>query len=247
MAATAAIAGAGGFADNVTSIAQASAANITADDLVVVQAAKFDDAATEDFVLGDCTKTAGTSAVADGFLLDHSHGDDANDQYSGGWSAKVTGSGSFTATVAGASTFSFLIIAVISVTGVDTTATRVRDTDGAHAASGAIAVPALTAEAGDFGVGIEVGGFTAGTVTPTGSWQTMYEQENGDHLMGSAIYLEIAAGPTSTPAWDHTGSDSPWCASGCTYKVAEAGGGFVPYPFPRGAFAGMGGITGGMT
>ena len=216
---------AGNSAANTTSISKAFTSNVTSGNLLVIYAAKYSPSG-DFFVVGDCTKSAGTATLGTITLDQELQFLDTfgNRIVVGIWSAPVTGTGSCTMQIGGALSGSYLIMGIQEISGADTSGTRV---DGSNESSGNSGAPDsgnVTSTAGAMfaGVlGLDVGSST--TITHDGAFSLVYEEEDGStHQTGSFIYRIVTSGTLDSASWSAP-STVPWAAGLVVYK-ATAGG-----------------------
>lgn len=84
----------GSTVDSATAWTRAFGSNVTAGNLIIVSASKYDP--THTFVAGDCTQSAGTATIGTVSLDKVQHNTGGNNVTSAIWSAIVTGSGTCT-------------------------------------------------------------------------------------------------------------------------------------------------------
>lgn len=198
-----------GTADDTTSIAITPDSNVTSGNLLVIYAMKYAPSATDNFVVGDLAKTAGTSTIGTITM-------DIETDYAPGWggfaavySVPVTGTGTITLTLSSISG-SWFFVAVQEVSGADTSASRVAGTnsDGTDNTS--------PYDSGT--VALTGGGIFAGciatlsngniTFTQDAAFTLAAEQENGvDHMTGAAAYRIVTGSTTDSATWTTTVND----------------------------------------
>lgn len=218
----------GAIGDAVTAIACAYPVNVTSGNLLVIMGAKFV-TASDAFVAGDVTKTAGTATIGTVTL-------DSQVNYDGGsggaayiasgvWSVPVTGTGSCTMQVGGAAAGSYMLIAINEYTGADVSGTRVEGQNTGTGTTGAPATGNATVTTGGVFLGSLATYTTSATTHTVGADYTqIFESENGSlHMTGS--FEDRIVSSTTTDAADWTApTTAQWCACVVTYKQAAAAG-----------------------
>jgi hypothetical protein len=229
------------FADAQTSVSISTASPVTAGNLVVITVARFTPLGPNLFVVGDISKTAGSSALADGFLLDK--GQQVlllSTQYFDAaiFSAKVTTGGTLTVQVGGGDSGDYWDIGITEYPDVDTTASRV---EASNSVTGT-ATPVTSGNATSAGAALFIGCFSiaigdSGTITPQAAWLELWESQDGTtHNTGAAAEQIVTGGTTDQAEWTYTGAPgSPWVAVVAVYKVATATG---RNPVPMGFIVG---------
>lgn len=218
----------GAAAPNTTSVSKAFAGNVTTGDLVVVQAAKYTPS-SDPFVVGDCTKSAGTATLG-AISMDRQRAftNAATNIYSvATFSAIVTGTGSCTMQVAGAVAGSYLIMSVQElggswdasrlVTGSDATGDLPTPgaPDSGSVASGSAAI-FMASLATDSAVSI--------THTIDAAYTLNYEQEDGVNQQTGAFGDEIVSSNTTDSGSWTAPTTKAWVCMVVVYKeVATAG------------------------
>lgn len=210
-----------------TSVTKAFAGNVTAGNLIVIKAGKYNSTTDVTFTSANCTKSAGTATLGT-ISLDVQVGlasTPASAEYIhvGIWSAIVTGSGSLTMNVASSSS-SFWMIAVNEFEG-NWDAARLEDTSTDGTATNAVTA-ASTGAATSAGAAL----FTAivgpnqpdnSTITPDASYSAEYEQENGNlYMCGSALFRIVTSGTTDSCDWTIPSNNNGYVAALAVYKEA---------------------------
>jgi len=218
------------FADAQTSVSISTASSVVAGNLVVITVARVTPAGPNPFVVGDISKTAGTSALADGFLLDKGQQvqqTGANYFDTAIFSAKVTTGGTLTVQVGGGNSGDYWDIGITEYSGVDTTATRVE----ASNSNTGTATPVTSGNATSAGAALFIGCFSiaigdSGTITPQAAWSELWESQDGTtHNTGAAAEQIVTGGTTDQAEWTYTGAPGNfWVAVVAVYKVAAATG-----------------------
>jgi len=218
------------FADGAASVSISTASSVVAGNLVVITVARFTNAGPNPFVVGDISKTAGTSAVANGFLLDKGQqilqtGSSYFD--AGVFSAKVTTGGTLTVQVGGGGSGDYWDIGITEYSDVDTTASRVE----ASNSNTGTATPVTSGNATSAGAALFIGCFSiaigdSGTITPQAAFLELWESQDGTtHNAGAAEEQIVTGGITDQAEWSYTGSPGDlWVAVVAVYKVAAATG-----------------------
>lgn len=231
------------FADAQTSVSISTASSVVAGNLVVITVARFTNAGPNPFVVGDISKTAGSSALADGFLLDKGQQVLQSGNYyfdTGIFSAKVTTSGTLTVQVGGGNTGDYWDIGITEYSGVDTTASRVEASNSGVDTAGE--TPAVSGNATSAGAALFIGCFAvnitdSGTITPQAAWLELWESQDGTtHNTGAAAEQIVTGGTTDQAEWSFSGGGgNDWAAVVVVYKVATATG---RNPVPMGFIVG---------
>lgn len=219
----------GGATGTGASISRAFGSNVSVGSLLTIIGWRYEPA-TEAYVAGDCTKSAGTATIDTPTLdasLNLSDGD-GNWMQVGIWSCLVTGAGSLTMQVAGGTGTGAPSIATHEFTGswdsgrVDgtpsTNSTTTNDTTNAH-----------SGDTTSTGAALFIGGLvvsqlsTTISVTPDGAFTQIYEYEaGGTSEVGSAIYRIVGTGTTDRAEWTIATGSTGWCAGVVAYKEADS-------------------------
>lgn len=223
------IQGGGALGDDTNAVTRAFTTNVTAGSLIVVKGTKV--TITDDqFVAGDCTKSAGTATIGPVSLDVVAHVNYEGPGYLdvGIWSAIVTGGGSLTMRVAGNSGDYLMLVSEEWSGSWD--GDRVEDTASATTASNntsASSGNATSAGAAMFAGALAVsnnGGMH--TITPDGAFTQVFEEQDEDlHTVGSAIYRVVGSGTTDSADWSLS-NNLGWAAVLAVYKEVSSGGGF---------------------
>lgn len=214
-------------ASDATSLSRAFTGNVTAGNLVVIKAAKYNSTTSVTFTSGNCTQSAGTATLG-AISLDVQTGlasTPASNDYIhvGIWSAIVTGSGSLTMNVASSSS-SFWVVSVNEFEGnwdasrLEDTSTGGTATDGVTAASTGTAT---SAGAALFTAMLGPNQSSNSTITPDASYVQEYEQEDGaTYMCGSALHRIVSSGTTDSCDWTITAGNSGYVTALAVYKEA---------------------------
>lgn len=213
--------------DNATSASRATASNVTAGGLLVIEVTCYKGANNDPFVVGDISKSAGTATVG-AFTLDIQR----NFNYTGSFymntaifSCLVTGTGTCTITVGGAPSGSYWNVVVGEFSG-NWDAARVEATNSAEATTGAPS----SGDATSAGAALFIGGLTTNTAVSTthtqdAAFSLMDEEEDGSaHITGAGIYEIVGGGTTDAASWTAP-TTAEWAAVVAVYKEAAGGGG----------------------
>lgn len=196
----------GGTADSSTSVSLAYPGNVTEGNVLVIRVTKFSPN-PDAFVLGDISKSAGTSTLGS-FTMDVETGRDiggAPDTWDhvAIYSAPVTGTGSCTIQVGSGLAASYWFMALSEYYGMDRTDSRVSDTASANAASGAPSSGAADSVGYALFAGM-VGTDTSGATTHTVGvdFYQIAESENGAaNMTGSAADRIVIAATNDAADW----------------------------------------------
>ena len=193
----------GGINANNETAVSISFGTVSVGNLIVVAGGKKYNTVNDQFVAGDCTKSAGTSTIGT-VALDVVNGGDWGGAFGSNaiWSAIATGAGTLTMEIGGNASDSYLQISGL-VIGGNWDATRTEATNSAAVSSGASA--AGSGNASSVGAAIFVGDFTASnydvvTITPDGSFTAIYEDEASNATFGS-IYRIVTGATTDAADW----------------------------------------------
>lgn len=221
---------AGGTAGNNTTSASYNLGSVTAGQLIVVWGMKYSPS-VDAFVVGDCTKSAGTATI-DTPTLDRTNGGDdggagTDAAHTAIWSCLVTGSGTLTMQVGGAVAGSFILVAAEAFNG-SWDASRVEAVNGqlitTDTTSSTTTGNATSAGAGLFCAGLQLNTTAATTITPDAAFTTAYENESGTDDNGSAIYRIVSTGTTDAGDWTHGTTHIGAACVLAVYKETAAAG-----------------------
>lgn len=214
--------------DAATNPTQAFTGDVVVGSLVVVWAWK-DYGATDPFVLGDVSQSAG-SAVLTGWQLDRAQEQNDAGEFTGAaiWSAIVQTAGPCTIQLATpAGTYGGLVIGEYDGSW---DATRVEDSDvgGSTADSQTAAATAAMTSAGAALFAGALAVYGSGNLAPLAAdspWVTIAsEPDNSAHAAGSAIRQIVGSGTTDAAGWTFVADNRSWSAVGVVYKEAAGGG-----------------------
>lgn len=202
--------------DSVNDLSVAFGSNVTAGNLIVVTATKFEGGNT--FTSAFVTLSAGTATVGT-VTMDCNH-------VSGSlqvavWSMPVTGTGSATINLDQPSGSSSKILGIAEFSGTDVSGTRVNDCE---VGAGTSTTPATASATGP---ALWVGALatdTSGAVTHTvgSGYSEIHEEEAGNLQMTGSHEYQISTG-SDTADWT-LGTSSAWAATVAVYKEAGGGG-----------------------
>lgn len=220
----------GNFADASFTVTQAFAGNITSGNRIVVMGVAWDGgSASNPFVAGDCTKTAGTATIG-AVTLDVTRTFNhfgAESITVGIWSAPVTGTGSCTMQVnSTASGGSYVLIGIAEMSSNEGAIT-LDQTTSAEGASGAPDSGSLTPAHADavFMGALATSVASPTTHTPDAAFTQVYEQEDGaNHQTGSFIYRVVTSATADSASWTAPTTAS-WAAALAVYVEPDGGGG----------------------
>ena len=222
----------GTLSDNAASGARAFASNVTSGNKAVI--ACFRSAGASDpFVAGDCTKTAGTSTIGTVELLEQreiQYEAHAGRMIVGLWAVDVTGTGSLTMTVAGAANNYF------GVAGIELNASAGWDAgyleDTAPNSTASDNTNGSTGNAVSAGAAIFIGVLSTSndggapqpmTLTEDGAFTLAFEEgDESAHAAGSVIYRIVSTGTTDSADWTISGNLGWACALAVLKEAAGA-------------------------
>jgi hypothetical protein len=190
----------GTAANNTTSVSRAFAGNVTANNLVVIIASRYS-GSNDAWLVGDCTKSAGTATI-ETIALDRSiNFATETNVYAvvGIWSAIVTGSGSLTLQCAGAPSGSYLLLSTAEFSGNwDANRAEAGNTNGSTStATSLTSNSATSAGAAVFVGGSQINSSSAITITLGGSgWSSIYSNGSSSDDNGAMAYKIVASGTT---------------------------------------------------
>ena len=193
-------------AASAAAVARAFPSNVVAGSLIAVIGFRYEPA-SDAYVAGDCTKSAGTATISTPIL----HVSENREQPGHGWAqvgiwtALVTAGGSLTMQVAGGTTGGYPGIATHEFTG-SFDATRQEATASNWTATNNVN-PAHSNDATSAGHALFLGGLALNTVspqtiTPEAAFTQIYENEAGNTSQaGSAIFRIVSGGTTDRAEW----------------------------------------------
>lgn len=225
----------GATVDSAASATRAFGSNVAVGDLVVVLCWKDSGNA---FVVGDCTKSAGTATLGaitldNGFPFDTGA---SNFVSVGVWSAIVTGAGSLTMAVAGAAGTYWGIATdeLNSTVGWDGTRVEQAPAGVGNATDNVTAVTTgngTSAAAAAFMAVMNLPGSGSNTITPDAAFTQIFEQEDDSlHQAGSAIRRIVGAGTTDAGDWAIASPVNVGSAAVLVVYREAAGGGGAAQP-----------------
>lgn len=217
--------------DGVNNFTRATASNVASGSLLVISAARWQSGGSA-YVVGDCTKSAGTATI--GSVTQHYTASPDTNYQVGLWSVLVTGAGTLTMQVAHAGTsFGSIMVAEYSGTW---DGTRAEASNSAGPTSG---VAVDSGNATSAGAGVFIGSMTSNSgandaITQDGAFTLLGEDEDGlNRCKHSAIERIVATGTTDSASWTLANTNL-WSAGVVVFKEA-AGGGGATRPMFRGA------------
>ena len=162
------------------------------------------------------------------------------------WTAPVATGASMTVTVnnSGNTAFGAVSVAVVDLTGYDTTTptgVNVQATTGAR--SGAYS-PALSGTAAADSIVLIAGGTDFGTATKHASWTDIYTGTAAAGGTDHKFSMSYRSGALTTADWAALDSSFSTAAAGIEIKAAAAGGSLSVNLVGRGGLAGAGGLAG---
>jgi len=213
-----------GASANSSSVTKAFASNVTAGNIIIVYGARYT-ASLDDFVAGDCTKSAGTATIG-AVTLDKV----ANVTLSGSdyivvrvWSCQVTGSGSCTMQIAGGGASNNIgigeyhtdVSSIAFGTGLSNNSTGTSTSPSAgNVTTGGTAIIA-GAMTNDATVNPE-------TITPDAAFTTVHEEENGSAALSCGFARRITTGNVTDSADWTLGTSAKWVAIDAAYVEATS-------------------------
>jgi len=216
----------GGDGDNASTATLATTFPVNAGNLIVISVNRFiSSGAADPFVAGDCVKSAGTATI-DTVTLDNQFSQDvgaSERQQVAIFSCLVTGAGTLTMQVSGNASdyWTITVSEVFSTTGWN--ASRVEATNSTGDATDN-ATPGTTGNGTSVGHAyfhgvISLACSGSETITPVGSFVTIYEQEGGTlHQVGSHTRLIVTTGTTTDASWTLQAAHRGYAAALAVYR-----------------------------
>jgi hypothetical protein len=221
----------GARGDSTTAIPKAFTSNVSSGNLIVLAGWKITLGASDPFVAGDCTKSAGTATVG-AITLDKAVeiDDGGGDRIAVGvWSCLVTGAGSCTMQMGGMAAGSYGGIGIgeyASDVGWDAgrLETSISSSTATDNQTSALSGNMTSAGKALFIGGVSIPSSGAVTITPDAAFAQLFEEEDGTlHQPGSTIRRIVAAGTTDSVDWAMVGNNAGDCVAAAVYKEAAGG------------------------
>lgn len=217
----------GATVDLSTTASRAFPSNVTAGNLVWIAAGKYDPNSPSTFVVGDCTKSAGTATIG-AITLDCVL--NVGSIAVGIWSALVTGSGSLTLQVSNAATVYSAIGSDEWASSIGWDASRREDfkTGSGTATTQATASMTSAGAAGFVGVTCLDASGNISDYSQTGAYTRVYLETDGSvHEPGCIFSALVGTGTSQVASTSNSLNGSQlYVAAGVVYK--EATGGAAP-------------------
>lgn len=213
---------------SVAAIARAFPSAVSAGSLVVVVGFRYEPA-SDAYLAGDCTQSAGTATITAPLLHAQVNMEQPGHGWAqaGIWTALVTAGGSLTMQVGGGTTGGYPSIATHEFTGAfdgtrheaaATNFTATNNTNPAHSNDATSAGHAL------FLGGLALNSTSPQTITPEAAFTQIYENEAGNTSQaGSAIFRIVSGGTTDRAEWTVPTVDNlGWAAAVAVIRETSA-------------------------
>lgn len=230
----------GGASAAASSDTYAFGSNVTSGNTVIIAGGQTE-AASDAWVAGDCTKSAGTATIGTPVLLASNNVNFQASIYARTalWLVPITGSGSLTMQISNGSSPFWTLIAGHEFTETDSTAedsaAAGTATDNTNADTG----NATSAGNALFAAVVLTTDETDPTVTPDGSYTEAHEESSGGGPVLNFMYRLVTTGTTDSGSWT-IGNNKGWsCSLAVIAEDAAGGGGRI-----MGRLAGLGGLAG---